>query len=1238
MKFIIIDKIISKIKLLYKKITGESKIEYTDLAPVDKIENGAEYLNALHWALHKKKIKNIALAGPYGSGKSSIIETYLNKHKPVRRKALRISMATFVEGIVGDNGNPQKIDIAPSEIELGILKQLFYKVDYRKIPQSRYRKLHKIGALRTFGYLLGLLSIAVFILFVFFIETFDNIIDKIITAGDSIPLIANGSVISSASLSLILFGIFILVILIISAVVYRSIFSRFRVKEIKLPVDATVKNNEESTETIFNKYMDEIIYFFEETKYKYIFFEDLDRLDDSKVFVHLRELNTLLNNYDVIKKRIVFIYALKDDIFSDKDRTKFFEFIIPVIPIINSTNSGEILLAKLRDSEKIGMKHEITQGFVLDISPYIADMRILLNIYNEFIVYKKTLREEQGLEKLLDEPMMALIIFKNLYPVDFANIQMEQGVIKSAFSDKKKYLETKQGYIQEEIDKRTGLLEDIQTETLQSVKELKSAFLSEITGWKGSAYDIKQNGSNSSLRADSFMSDKFDVSQWETEKQCSGNYHAFTGSSSSSAYICTNFSEIYSSFLEREKGISVIEGKRITEVKREIQKLKVELSDISGWSLKYLIERFSANEVLSQEVKQNTLLVFLLRRGYIDEKYANYMNYFKGNTITKEDMNFILSVKSMECQPFNYDLTKTPMVVQRLQDYEFRQKPIYNFKLLEHMLLNDEHTEKLYTFIKQLSDEDEQSWKFIDEFIDMTEFQNQFIKLLASTWSTMWRYIENNTVLTYERKIHYLSLLIANVPTDTLVSMNTEGELSKFFTGNKDILQKLVSVDDDKVIGLIENTRMIFCDVFVEDVPQTVCDDIFDNNRYELNSVMIRRIVELKNKSLLSNLVNKHYTTIINLEYAPLIKYVRENLSHYLETIVLTNDKVFDDEVHILDLLGRCIDEQDLCRRIILCEEFRLNDIESCCKDLIDENKSAVNNIWNMLLDSDKITAIWENVNSYFSVFQLTSNLIAYIESHVNEFKTANNQCVDDDFIREFVKAKIDDKVFDSLLPQLRMNEFDISLDTLSQNRVSTMIGCRYFEFSVERFGEIEESHPTLRASFILKNQEVYIKNINGIQMDSELLETLLFASKLERETAQILVDTFGMQHMTTRIACDFASIKATLNLQIFKILWDYLDDVAKQKLMLEKLDLLDADSLHSCFTDLESVYLDFVDRSKARAVELADTPENQRLVNRLQSVEYITSHQPKEKKTFDPVTGKEILAPLISCRIKVLK
>ena len=376
--------------------------EYRDLAPIDNIENGDKYIEALNWAFQNKKVKNIALTGPYGAGKSSVIETFLaqddeknNKGIPfrantIRNKSLKISMATFFKGKVLENDESgEKIEVDADEVEKGILKQLFYKVEPGKIPQSRYRKIHKIKFLPVF---VGVLAVMIFTAilsdifvpekFSTFVETVSNFLSR-----KKLPYIN----------TYFFIGILFTVTSGIIAYLYRTVISRFRIKEVKLPSDTTIQSGREESDSVFNKNLDEIMYFFEATGYRIVFFEDLDRLDDPKIFVHLRELNNLLNNDDAIKRKpIVFVYAVRDDIFSKEDRTKFFDFIIPIIPVINETNSGEILLQRLQEAKGKAIEHNISQGFVLDVSPYISDMRVLQNIYNEFVIYKDTLRTKAG--------------------------------------------------------------------------------------------------------------------------------------------------------------------------------------------------------------------------------------------------------------------------------------------------------------------------------------------------------------------------------------------------------------------------------------------------------------------------------------------------------------------------------------------------------------------------------------------------------------------------------------------------------------------------------------------------------------------------------------------------------------------------------------------------------------------------------------------------------------------------
>lgn len=1203
-------------EVINKRIQEKKKNEFTDLAPIDDIENGAEYLKALHWAIKKEKVKNIALAGPYGAGKSSIIDTYLKKHRITRRKALRVSMATFVENKTDKNGNPKKISLEQDEIELGILKQLFYKVNYKKIPQSRYRKLHKINWKRVWGYLVLIFFVFGIVEFIFFPDTFQMIIKKIEVAGGKFGL--KGMVSNSIFLA------FCVGILAIIARTYRLVLFRFKVNEVKLPAETVLKNSETAAETVFNKNMDEIVYFFEETKYRIVFFEDLDRLEDPSIFIHLRELNILLNNYDGIKGRIVFVYAIRDDIFTDTDRTKFFEFIIPVIPIINSTNSGEIFLQKLEESEKKGIVHEISQEFILDVSPYVEDMRILQNIYNEFIVYKETIRTDQEL-KLSDETMMALIIFKNLYPREFAELQMERGVVKQAFEDKQRYISEQCMQWRNEIDELTQKLEKYHDDCLEQVKELKTAMLGAMVDWQGIPYSIKKNYWDK-YSVSKIMEDSFELLQLAELRDVEIEY--YTWNSYQSVKSVNNFQFV------QEKGVSSIKG--------EIEDLKKNIHELSGWSLKKLIEKFGVHNVLSEKVVENKLLVFMLRRGYIDEKYANYINYFKGTSITKEDMNYILAVKNMEKLPYNYNLTKVGMVIQRLQPYEFEQKSIFNFILLEYLLSEENDDKKRMILINQLSDRTVESWEFIDEFIEQTQYKARLIQLLALCWSDMWNDIVQNISITYERKIFYLQLLIDNVDTKRLFELNDNNNMSGFIEENPDILQQLSSIQDQKVISLIEIFGIIFTNVSIENVSEEVLRYVFENQYYELNDTMIRRIVEFENDTMLSGLDTRNYTTIISLGYEPLIKYIQENLKQYVKGIILTPNNTKEDVKQVMDLLERMLEndpeETKICLELVNHEEICVDDISECCGKFDSDFDKDVKILWDELLDKEKVSLKWENIKCYWDRYKITQELLQYIETNSEQLACLKNQCLKKEFAEEFITSAIDDSAFEKLLPQLEL-EFDIPIETVEKQKVEILIKKKYIPFDIKKYDEIKEVYPDLCPDFILYNQAEYMEVMEKIPMGETLLETLLLSSVLDSSNAEVLLNVFGENYMTTHIAQYLLQIDVKISISVFNTAWTYLlTDEIKNKLMLKYCSILNAPDFEECFSELSKIYPKFGDRSKRHNAEMANTNENKKLADRLKEVGYITSYTEQEKDDFDPVKGTGGKKNIISCWIKMVK
>lgn len=1225
--FKFISKWIEKVKV--KKTPQKSQIEYVTLTPDDKIANGAEYLNALKWAIDSKKARNIALSGPYGSGKSSVIDTFLKNNPSIKKRSIKISMATFVEEALNDKGTfeKQKIKLEKDEIEKGILKQLFYKVDYRKIPQSRYRKLHRISFWRIFAIITALILACLLVGYVFWPSALSSAISKIIVAGATVKF--------PKWLSLTAATIFVVGCITAISALYRSILSRFKVKEIKLPKDVSVQNSNENQDTIFNKNMDEIVYFFEETKYSIVFFEDFDRLSNTSIFVHLRELNIILNNYDAIKDPIIFVYAVKDDIFTDVDRTKFFDFIIPIVPIINSTNSGEILLKKLDESKKLQKEHNISESFVMDVSPYISDMRILQNIYNEFVVYKSTLTTGQGL-KLLDEPMLALIIFKNLHPREFAELQMETGIVKQAFKDKENFVSEKRKEIQERIDASTEVLENVRTDLFATRKSLKCAFLCEITNSIGFARDFAPAGKGS-ISATTFMRDDYDIPDWSGIDSCRGYYTAW-GASNGYSFSGSDFDKAYEKFIQNYKAVDLIEGNKIEEEKNLVETMKRQVYELSSKSLAELIDKYGINSVLSTNVKSNDLLVFFLRRGYIDEKYVDYINYFKATSITTEDMNYILGIKNLSPKPYNYKLTRTDLVVERLQPYEFEQEVIYNFDLLECLLSTEDFDEKLNLYINQLSNGSEASWKFIDEFIDITKHKQRFIKILAAQWNKMWDSVFENSVLTLERKFFYLSLLISYASIESIVSMNANGSLTAFFVSNGDILQRLSSLDDEKTINVITSLEIKFADIQIENVSAHVLDYVFDNNFFDINFEMINRIVEYKDKELVPSLKTKNYSTLLKLNYVPLLNYIEDNIGVYTDEIILLGTNTEENIDAIVKLLELNVGSKCRHIQIIANENFYVEDITSICLNIWKEHKEYVTSIWNTIITKEKLKPSWQNFNNYWHYLGHTAVSINYMCKNIDALIKDDSTCIDDEsFVKEFIEFDIDQDSFAKLLPKLPWNNFDMQLSTLNEGKVSTMISQKYFKFDVDRYNELSESFPALCVEFIIHNQSEYMSINVQIDIDSTLLETLVFDQRFDRSNAQHLIDDYGTEYMTTKIARNLNVLRINLNINLFDAAWNLLDIKEKERLMLDHLDLLNADKFENCFSALGGQYTDLSDRSRRHEVSLTDCNENWRLVQRLSDVDYITSFQKKSSKEFDPVKSDDKIISRIVCRIKAV-
>ena len=385
---------------------NKKQSKYHSLTPTNCADNCEVYMDALQEALQNPDIKNVAVTGPYGSGKSSVIRTFFDRHNG-EYKHITITLANFLDNNIQEdtttqeqqeqtatkkgNNTPKGSEDTPKNnqkdtppktstitgddleqlIERSIVQQLFYSVNDSSIPASHFKKIKKQDKFELFCIvsfiLLCLLSVSYLL--------HPDILWSILKV-KNVPVIKD-NILRVLALFFAVWGIYEAIKKVVQIAISISV-KQLHIKEAGIELD------KQEHKSILNYHIDEIIYFFEATEKNVVVIEDIDRFNHQGIFTKLREINYLINNSEKIHQKVVFIYALKDEMFQDKDRTKFFDFIIPIVPIINSSNSSEILRKEfLTDSQKT----DITEDVINDISLFIDDMRLLYNIINEYKIY-----------------------------------------------------------------------------------------------------------------------------------------------------------------------------------------------------------------------------------------------------------------------------------------------------------------------------------------------------------------------------------------------------------------------------------------------------------------------------------------------------------------------------------------------------------------------------------------------------------------------------------------------------------------------------------------------------------------------------------------------------------------------------------------------------------------------------------------------------------------------------------
>jgi hypothetical protein len=1076
----------------YKKLNGTGILDnpqgLEDFTPKILSEEDDKYSESLKYAIDNSNTKNVALTGTYGSGKSSILKTFENKYPEY--ECLNISLATF---------NENKQD--SKEIEFCILKQLFYKVEQSKIPESRFKRIenHRFIRFKTFLFILWLLS------FVHYFKS--DILDNAINLFHLNFYSAWASVIY-----------FVYFVLGICFLVYKIMGFVLNFKLTKFSFQNTeIENGDTKKSKDFENEIDEILYFFERNTINVVFIEDLDRFKNTNIFIKLREINFLINNYDPIKevRKVTFVYAVQDDTFKKEERTKFFDFIIPVIPIINYSNSSTELLNKIDIKED-----KIEKSFIDEVSLYLSDKRILISIVNEYKIYKKIIGKDLNKRKLL-----AMMIYKNIEPTDFEYLNKEKGYVYNAFSNSNELIED----VIREFDKKIQNLEvevkEINAHTLNDVKELRNLYIFEFYKKVSPAHQIYNFYINNS--ACSLEQLTSDVNFEEFSKSTNIQYYYDRNYLTNNGISFKQLEESIGSYQIRAKQIKDKNAKYLNERKIKIEYFKTEKQAVKAKNFCQLLLEYDSSNYLSKIVEeypvQNQNLVnYLLRFGHIDESYTHYISHFYEGSISKSDNDFLLCFTNGTTLPFTHKLEELDILFLKLKgipDY-FDRLQILNYSLLDYLVENSPKnaTEELRRVLALIIIN--ASHEFIDGYINYATAKNSsnFIIELNNLWNTysepgFWSEIAD--IYPVEKLKFYLNLMFSCATTTKVKEFINRFDVEQQINDFLSVLEDVTYFENNKtkLMEFISDANIKF--KHLNGISnKEILNFIYNYNQYEINEKMIALFLNkyVSNPVDLEELQTANYTTIKKSGASKLIKYIDLNIELYIKAVFLRlENNCNESEEVIIELLNENCDDfgLELSGQIIDKNQTVIQDI------------SKINNLdlYAKLLQDDKVAVKWDNLLFYYQESEeIDAALIDYLnkESHYSIlYKTVINKDFHEkdsplvkDFLIKLINSDISIKSFEKIVEALPYKYLSIdSFIAISKDKMRLLIENQKVRFNSNVYKSINDKFPDLLIFLLEKNNIGFMENVGNYTLDAAIIRQIIDSAIFDSEQKMIIMD-----------------------------------------------------------------------------------------------------------------------------------
>lgn len=1090
-------------------------VPFDDLAPANDVDI-SNYKQVLNQAFSNPRLKNIAITGPYGAGKSSILESYLQSKeasdKNYANLCLRISLAHFQPTKAGneqiDEQGPKPIlkddEVLSSNykieqlLEGKIINQILHKIPAKVAKAAGFKIVDTDKESESNAFSWGAaITTGILLIYLCILPVADPVIRHFA------PTYINISFLIRLVLAIVMFAS-VLSFAYNHGKDIKTFFSHLQRVKIE---GNEIELFQDKDATYFDKYLDSILYMIDHSGKGFFVFEDIDRFDTTLIFERLKEINELVNAKRELRQEvpIKFIYLLRDDIFLNKDRTKFFDFLIPIIPVTNTKNSADKLFVIL---EKYQLRESINSDLVRALGLYIEDHRLIINIANEFRIYFAALGQRN---KLNPDKMLAMIVYKNLFPRDFVDLQKQKGYVHFLLSKqgKEAFISERRAELENEKAGCARKLEDIKNELFTKTKELAWA----IIGTRyNSTWGMRRLSDDHNKDLDNL--EFYIQNELEIDQDAKDEY---------------------------KKRKEIVEANNKSRIDTENEKLKdlnkqLEILDTATFSTlasmfagktnKIFLQNDSDNnekEISYDAVRDNeyfNLLKYLLTNGYLDETYAEYTTFFYGESLSENDQIFLMNLHENGNLMWNLELTNCSVVLQNISATEFTRPAVLNYSLILHMLSFGESDDGHQGLEKVIYNFKGEYFGYAIQFISKGEKVGEFVTSLFRTFPNSFGriYAESNFNADIIESLAYDALLYLN--EDELKELNEQSanSLAQYITNNPDFLRGSENFDDTNFEKLISSFRVLdikFPAIHPEGVPQSILKNIFSNCfcRINGNTLWVYFMAVLKESSedaktkpltILNKLSEENaFRNYLLEQFGLLVNASLKNLESDS-----TNDAYFKDNAEVIVNL---INQKSVKNQAVMSY------ISSLMPETIPDLSyiKAYDN-WKILVSKDLVKHTDNNLYLYINQFGTDDTLINCLNNCYAKSPMTSTPLKEQrkKFIMNAIvpKSMIDTDVYISILDSLEYYITDPSEfgeDSFPEDKITQLIQKNFLDMNNDLFEFLRERYPKLLPLYAKTDREKFadLLKSKNVSLTSDDIELFLEDDTFSNEEQQLFVN-----------------------------------------------------------------------------------------------------------------------------------